>query len=569
MNRVPPNNIREIKNLKDMINESVDIYGDKTAFLRKLGSDQEYQAITYNKLKEDIDSLGTKLTNLGLKDKRIAVIGENRYEWAVGYLTVVNGVGGVVPLDRELPQNEIESLIIRSKASAVIFSDKVKEKIQAIKENLKDVEYFIDMDIEGHDDEYKSLSKLIEEGKELIKKGDISYTNSSIDEEEIKIILFTSGTTDLSKAVMLSHKNLCTNIMDMSSYVYFDSNDTFLSVLPIHHTYECTCGFLCALYRGATIAYCEGLRHIAKNLKEAKVTVMLGVPLIFESMYKKIWESAAKSGLDKKLKTGIKISNALKLVGIDASKKIFKSLHENFGGKLRLLVSGAAAIDPKVSKGFRNLGIAFLQGYGLTECSPILTVNKNDKFKDASAGLPLPHVNLKIDNPNQDGIGEIIAQGDNVMHGYYENQEATDKILIDGWFYTGDLGYLDKEGFLYITGRKKDVIITKNGKNIYPEEIELLLNRSPYIKECMIYAKNDSKGDDIVAAAIIVPELEEFEIQFGEVSDEKIKETIADEVKKVNKGLVLYKYIRDFKIQKDEFIKTTTKKIKRHMVEKQ
>ncbi len=564
--------VRPIENLKDMLEGSVKIYGDKPAFFSKMNGSSDYQPISYNQFKEDVDALGTALLDLDLVNKKVAVISENRYEWAVTYLAVINGVGTIVPLDKELPENEVESLINRSGASAVVYGNTNEKQIDNIRANIPSVDHFIHMDKSSENGNVLSFSKLLEKGRKLIETGNSTYLNSNIDIEEIKILLFTSGTTAVSKAVMLSHRNICTNLSAMSSMLNIRSDDTFLSVLPIHHTYECTCGFLCPIYRGAAVAYCEGLRHIPKNLKESKATIMLGVPLIFESIHRIIWKQAAKNPeLLKKLKMGIKISNFLKKIKIDVTKKLFKPIHENFGGNIRLFISGAAAIDPEVAVGFEQLGIPVRQGYGLTECSPIVALNRDIEYRHDSAGIPLPNLEVKIDSPNEEGIGEIIVKGPSIMHGYYENAEATADALKDGWFYTGDLGKMDSNGFLYITGRKKNVIVTKNGKNIYPEEIEVLLGRSPYILESMVYAQDKESGDDITVAAQIVVDQEALQEDFSneDLNKDKVYEIIEKEVKEINKQLVSYKGIRKVILREEEFAKTTTRKIKRYVEEEQ
>jgi long-chain acyl-CoA synthetase len=347
--------------------------------------------------------------------------------------------------------------------------------------------------------------------------------------------------------------------------LYIDEKDIFLSILPIHHTYECTCGFLCQLYRGCTIAYCEGLRHIVKNLKESKATMMLGVPLLFESMYRQIMNQAIKSKGEKKIKFAIGLSNALRKINIDIRRKLFKQIHEALGGHIRLFISGAAGIDPQIAKGLRELGISLVQGYGLTECAPIVALNRDIYYKDEAAGLPLPNLQVEIDNPDEDGIGEIKCKGSSVMLGYYNDQEATAEVIKDGWFYTGDSGFIDKDGFVHITGRKKNVIITGNGKNVFPEEIETLLNRSLYIKESLVYGKGQSDGDTVICAKI-VPEKEKIEedIKNNTAPGLTVKEIIEKEVKKINQSMVIYKHVKEFTLQDEEFIKTTTKKIKRH-----
>lgn len=566
MKNIPLFKVRTIHNLKDMINSSVENYGDKAAFLVKRKNIEGYVPVSYKQFKKDIDALGTALSSLGLKGKRIALIGENRYEWAVTYLSVVNGLGVIVPLDKELPSNEIESLLVRSKADAIVFSSTNVEQIKAFSNDLKSVKYYINMDLNQGTENILSFNSLIEKGNQLLEQGDRTFINAEIDEEVMNMLLFTSGTTETSKAVMLSHRNIAKNLMAMCSMTYIDDKDIFLSVLPMHHTYECTCGFLCPMYRGSTVAFCEGLRHIPKNLQESKATMLLGVPLIFEAMYKRIWDQAAKNGIDGKLRFAIKLSNFLKIFGIDITKKLFAKVHENFGNP-RLYISGAAGIEPSVAKGFRDLGILFLQGYGLTECAPIAALNRNIDYKDDAAGLPLPGLEVIIDSPDEEGIGEILVKGPNVMLGYYENEEATKKAFQDGWYRTGDLGFIDRDKFVHITGRKKNVIVTKNGKNIFPEEIESLLNKSKYIKESMVYGQADEESGETLVAAVIVPDMDVISEEYKDkqLTEEEIRNIIQQEIKAVNKSLTLYKYIRNFQIRENEFIKTTTKKIKRYL----
>lgn len=570
MKNIPLYEVRKINNLKDMLDSSVHIYGEKAAFLRKFHEAEAYSPVTYKEYKQDVDALGTALIHMGLKGKRIAVIGENRYEWAVSYLATVNGTGIVVPLDKELPANEIRNLLIRSKVSAIIYSNNISEKVSTAVQALDFIDFFINMDSSASSENNLSFSSLLEKGRQLLSQGDNSFTTAVIDNEEMSILLFTSGTTELAKAVMLSHRNIAENLMSMCSMLYISEKDTFLSVLPIHHTYECTCGFLCPIYRGATVAYCEGLRHIVKNLKESKTTVLLGVPLIFESMYRRIWDQAGKNPeLLKKLKLGLKISNLLRKLGVDITKKLFSAVHENLGGYIRIFISGAAGIDPLVAKGYRELGMHIVQGYGLTECAPIVALNRDVDFKDDAAGLPLPGLEVKIHEPDSEGVGEIIVKGPSIMLGYYENPEATAKVLKNGWFHTGDLGYMDQDQFVHITGRKKNVIVTKNGKNIYPEEIETLLSRSPYILESMVVGKLDETSGETEVSAVIVANTDKIHEDFKdkELSSQEIRNLIQNEIRSVNKSLVAYKAIKDFSLRETEFAKTTTKKIKRYVEE--
>ncbi|NTV89995.1 MAG: AMP-binding protein [Clostridiales bacterium] len=560
--------VRTISDLKDMLEQSCRLFGDRNAFWLK-GTDGNYSGITYKQFKNDVDALGTALINLGLKDSFIAVIGENRYEWCMSYLSVVNGTGIVVPLDKELPLNEIQNLLERSNASAIIYSGKTCEEVQSLSGKVPALKYFINMDLPEDNDETLSFAGLLEKGRRLMDAGDQSFLEAEIDSEAMNILLFTSGTTDLAKGVMLSHRNICSDIMDVCKVIYISKDDCVLSMLPLHHTYECTCGFLVIIFNGCRISFIEGLKHIAKNLKEVKPSMIFVVPLILENMYRKIWDQASKTkGLVKKLKFGIFISTIMyNGFGIDKRRKLFNQIHENVGGNLRLIISGAAAIEPTVSKGLRTFGFSVLQGYGLTECSPIVTVNTDKQFKDSSIGLLLPSQQARIDNPNAEGIGELVVKGDNVMLGYFGNKTATEKVLKDGWFRTGDLCKVDKEGFYYITGRQKNVIVTKNGKNIYPEEVEAYLNKSQFILESLVWGKEDEKSDETYVYASIVPDYDAIASKLGKknYTPEEVNALLDHEVKSVNKNMPLYKRVKSFTIHEGEFTKTSTKKIKRYL----
>jgi len=559
--------VRHIENLKDMMEQSCRLYGDKDAFLVKTGDDT-CRGIKYKEFKRDVDALGTAFTELGLKDGFIAVIGENRYEWCVTYLAAVNGTGVIVPLDKELPVQEIENLLLRSRAKALVFSGKLDREIKRISSAVPSVKYFIGMDLEEDDGSFLSYGRLLQRGKDALDSGNRAFTDAPIDNEAMSILLFTSGTTDLAKGVMLSHKNICSNLMAVCSSIYIDEKDSVLSILPLHHTYECTAGFLVMVYNGCTISFNEGLKHIAKNLREAQPTILILVPLILENMYKKIWEQAGKTrGMKTKLRTAMFMSNVLRVFGIDLRRKLFKRIHDNVGGRIRLIISGAAAIEPSVSRGFRSLGITVIQGYGLTECSPIVAVGREKNLRDDSIGQPLPGVEVKVVGAGSDGIGEIVVKGDNVMLGYFENRLATDRVLKDGWLYTGDLGKVDKDDFYTITGRKKNVIVTKNGKNIFPEEVEAYLNKSAFILESMVWGKEEENSEETLVCAQIVPDYEAIKEKFKleTVSREEAGKIIGNEVKLVNRNMPLYKRIRHFTIRENEFEKTTTRKIKRYL----
>ncbi len=566
---IPLYNTRKIKDLRDMLEQSSRLFGNKDAFYTRNKAGM-YQGITYSDFKNDVDALGTALAGMGLKGGYIAVIGENRYEWCVTYLSTVNGTGVVVPLDKELPAVEIENLLQRSNAAAVVFSGRYGDDMKKIQASTTTIKYFINMDLDEDEGCFLSYARLVDSGRELLASGDRSFLDTEIASDEQAVLLFTSGTTDLAKGVMISHKNICFDITAVCSMILIDSKDSVLSILPLHHAYECTCGFLLMIYNGCTISFAEGLKHIPRNLRETRPTILLLVPLILESMYRRVWEQAGKKpGLKLMLKAAIAVSNfTYSILKIDLRKKLFKKVHDNLGGRIRLVISGAAAIDPVVCKGFRAMGVPAIQGYGLTECSPIVTVNTEFIFKDNSIGFPLTGTEVKIDSPGSDGIGEIIVKGDNVMLGYYNNEEATRKILKNGWLFTGDLGYMDNSGFVYITGRMKNVIVTKNGKNIYPEEVESYLNRSPYILESMVWGDYDEVSGETQVHAQIVPDFEAINsrLKIDTGSKEEIRKLINSEVRNVNKNMPLYKHIRQVSIREEEFAKTTTRKIKRYEV---
>ena len=553
--------VRKIRDIKDLVESSAEIYNNKAAYLVK-NSMREYEEVSFKKAKENMDALGTALINLGLKNEKIAVIGENRYEWAISYLAVICGTGIVVPLDRMLPEKEIESCLKRGEVTAVIYSGRLEEEIKNISERLDSIKYFIGMDLKEETGRFKSLELLLKRGRILLDEGNTDFIKAEIDVNAVAEILFTSGTTSESKAVMLSHNNLAFNIMNQCSMLYIDDKDVFLSILPIHHVYECVCGFLTPYYRGCTVAYAEGLKYIQKNMQESKATMMLGVPLIFETMYRRIWAGIEKQGKAKLVNTMIKVTNSMGPLGKKLKRKVFKSIYDQFGGNIRLFIAGAAAINPEVSKGFQDFGILALQGYGLSECAPIVALNPNTCPKDDAAGLPLFNTEVKIVDKNDEGIGEIVTKGEHVMLGYYQNEEATKEAIKDGYFYTGDLGYIDEDGYVHITGRKKNVIITKNGKNVYPEEIEGLINDLEYVKECMVYGKKEK--DDILLSVQVIPDLDKIKENLGEKPEEEIKDIIWQDIKKINENMAVYKRIKNLELRDKEFEKTTTMKIKRY-----
>lgn len=552
------------ENLKEMLEKSGELYGDKPAYIFKTKEPGKFREITHREFRDDINALGTKLIDLGLKDKRIAVISENRYEWGVVYLSVVAGTGVIVPLDKSLPDNEIESLIIRSGVEAIFYSNKYNDIMNKIKEegNTK-LKYFISMDIDNEDNGILSQKELIVEGKKLLNKGNEEFLKAEIDNEKMSIMLFTSGTTAMSKAVMLSHKNICANLKDITSVIKLYPEDRFLSFLPLHHTFECTVGFLYPISIGGAIAFCDGIRHIAENIKEYQITAMISVPILFEAMYKKVLKGIEKKGKLETVQKGIKISNALLKIGIDVRKKLFKDIHDTLGGKVRLFVSGGAALDPEAEKGFNDLGFTMYQGYGLTESSPVIAAEDDKYRKIGSIGKAFPSLDVKIDSPNEEGVGELLAKGPSIMLGYYDNEEATKEAIdSEGWLHTGDLAKIDKNGYIFISGRKKFVIVLKNGKNIYPEELETLINKIEGVKESFVYGKPEDDGDYKICAKLVYDK-DVTKERYKTEDEKELKEIIWQEIKKINKTMPAYKYIRDITLTQTELIKTTTQKVKR------
>ena len=553
---------KEYNNVREVINDAIENYPDCNAFTLKIKKEEEvsYRYITYKEFGEEINAFGTALIDLGLKNKRIAVIGKNRYEWVLGYLATLNGVGIVIPLDKGLPEQEIILSLQRSEADAVIFEESFAETMQKIRiEKQTKVKTFISMDTSTKFG-FITIDNLLKKGKDLIKQGNKDFIDSEIDNEAMSIILFTSGTTSLAKAVMLSNKNIASNITAMNAMIDFKNTDTNIAFLPFHHTFGSTC-LLMMLNSGVNNVFCDGLRHVQENLKEYKVSVFVCVPLILEAMHKKIMQTIEKQGKSKIVEKGKKITKALLKVGIDIRRKVFKEIIDNLGGALRLVVSGAAAINKQVAEDFNSFGITTIQGYGLTETSPVLCGENVKNIRYGSVGLPLYNVDIKIDNPNEQGVGEILAKGSNVMLGYYNNKEANDEVFENGWFHTGDLGYIDKDDYLFVTGRKKNVIVLKNGKNVYPEELEVLINELPYVEESMVFGY--PKDDDLIVSVKIVYNKDLVNEKYPNVSEADFEKIVWDDIKKINNNLTNYKHIKKLIVTDEPMIKTTTAKVKR------
>lgn len=572
--RTEPYETTNYKTVKEFFTKSINEFSERPCILEKPDHKEPYKTYTYKEFGDDVIALGTAMIKLlNLKDKKVIIIGETQYDWYISYMAMLTGVGIAVPVDRELPLNELENVVRRSRASAIIYSPKKEDDVKKIRETIPEVEYFIEMksdkDLDGKD---VGINYLIDNGKRIVNSGDNSFMDIEIDPEEFKVLLFTSGTTSNSKGVMLCNKNLAENINAVNAYVKIYPTDKFFSVLPLHHTYESTIGFLVPIAIGCSIAVCEGLRYIVPNLQEAKPTAVLTVPLLVESIYKKINETIKKSHKEKLVNSMIHITNGLKSVGIDIKKKVFKEIYDNLGGDIRIIVSAAAPIDKKVGNWLEDIGILFLQGYGLTETAPIAALTPDYKPMVGSAGKAVVQAQIKVDNPNENGEGEIMIKSPTLMLGYYEDEEATrEAIEPDGYFHSGDIGYINEEGFIYITGRSKNVIVTQNGKNIYPEEIEMLLDKIPEIKEVMVYGKapegEEAKRKDdkeLIITARVIPDREKVEELHGNISDEEIKKIIWEQIKGVNKKLTSYKAVKSLELKEGEFEKTSTMKIKRY-----
>lgn len=545
----------EVTNFKDMLFRSADIYRTRTAFKIK-DKNGNIESITYEQFKNDVVYLGTSLIRKGFTNKRIAVIGKNSYNWCVSYLAA-SIVGIVVPIDKELHTDDVINFMNVSQTVCILGDSK---NLDAVLDNIAKLEnpdtLFITFG--------KKFDSFLAEGRTSYLNGFTIFNQIQVNPDELRILLFTSGTTGSAKGVCLSQRNICSNLLSTYGIVKVKRSDLFFSVLPLHHTYECTLGFLLPIYSGASIAHCEGLRYIAKNMQEFHPSVILCVPLLLENLHKNIIKNINKSLPDKYKKKNNE--NPFQTLPFFIKKVVKTKVKNTLGGRLRVFIVGAAAANPNIVSDFRDLNLNTLQGYGLTECSPLVAGNTDFFQKDDAAGLPIPNVEYIIDSPNDEGVGEILVKGPNVMLGYYEDEEKTKQTIVDGWFHTGDLGKIDKDGYLYITGRCKSVIVTKNGKNIYPEEVEYYLNDNPLISESLVLGIQKEGDDETYINAQIYPNIEAItEYLKGSVpTKEEIWKVISDVVSSVNKKLPNYKHIKSFGIRDKEFEKTTTQKVKRY-----
>ena len=565
MKKFKLNDVPKINSIQELLIRAAEVYQDKLA-LEDL-NDTPIERVMYGELLNNVLKFGSALKKLGLKERtHIALISENRVQWSLSFLTAMTFNYVIVPIDKNLTENEILNIIHESDSEAIIFSGSFAELIAGHHHSLKRLKSFVCMDKTSEEADFLEMKELINNATPC----DIDDL-PKINNNDVAEIIFTSGSLGRAKGVMLSQKNLASNIVDMVGMLMMYPEDRFLSVLPIHHTYECTCGMLCPLYCGSSIHYARGLKTIVDDIQKVKATIMLGVPLLYDKMFKRVSKTIKEDKVKSKIVPPlVKITNFAKAIGFkNIKKKIFAEMHDKFGGHIRIFIAGGAAPDPQIAKGLREFGFSFLQGYGLTETAPILALNRVDDFKDNAAGIPLPSVEIKINKPDENGSGEIWAKGPNVMTGYYKNEDLTKAAFEDGWFKTGDIGFIDKDGFLHINGRMKNMILSKGGENVFPEEIEDILNRSPFILESIVYGKAHERQGEVIAAQIVVDAeafIELSETKNLQINQELIDNVIKEEIDKTNSQLADFKRIRSFEIREKEFEKTTTQKIKRYLI---
>ncbi|HBL40201.1 MAG TPA: AMP-dependent synthetase [Ruminococcaceae bacterium] len=560
--------VRQIRDLKDMLNQTLTLFGDRYAFEIKKSGVAETVKLTYKDYLHDINALGTALLNMGYKNKNIAILSDNRYEWCLSYMATVCGVGIVVPIDKELLFNDINDILVRAEISMIFCDKRALAKLSGGK--IPDGVVVVCFDKDEDDEQALSFTKIVEAGAALVEQGDRHYIDAEIDPEKMCTLLFTSGTTGLSKGVMLCHRNFCFEVMSAMSVLKIYPEDCGISLLPLHHTFESSIMVFFAPYCGAKVTFCEGFKYVLKNMKEFNPSVFVAVPLLLETVHRRILKEIKKKKNGEALfKIGKKICLFGSKVGLDFSKVFFKEIQQTFGGNMRLIICGGAPIDPQILEDFKAFGIQILFGYGLTECAPLAIINNDRLHLTKSFGEPLPGTQAKILDPDENGIGEICVKGGMVMLGYYQNQAATDAVIDeDGFFHTGDLGYADKDGHFYMAGRCKNVIVTANGKNIYPEELEYHLSLNPIVGEAMVYEDTDDKGQPIVKASIY-PNDEEICAALGKdsISEEDREKAVKSAVSEVNEKMPSFKHIRSVSVRQKEFIKSTSQKILRHRKE--
>ena len=550
--------------IKEIISASADKYKNDVAFRvkTKQGKDPEYKDYTYADFIENVNACGTALYESGFKGGRIAIIGRNQYHWVVAHMACLFGGIVSVPIDKELPLGEMEDSLIRAEADAVVFDVKNKEQIEQIKANGRTkIREFILMNEKS--DEYRCVEDLITSGRKLVADGKREFIDFKPAPESMAILLFTSGTTSKSKAVMLSNKGIACNVADLLAFEVFDEHSTNIAFLPFHHILGST-GMLFVLADGMRTVFSDGIRYIKQNLTEYGVTFFLGVPALIDKMYETVVKGIEKQGKTKTVENAKKLAKFLLFFHIDIRRKLFKEIIAQMGGQLKYIISGGAPLSPEVAQGFTDLGIEIYQGYGLTETSPVLAAENKGHIRAGSIGRPLPAVQVEFKDKDEDGMGELCAKAPNVMLGYYKNEELTNEVIVDGWFHTGDLGYMDKDGYIFLTGRKKDMIVLKNGKKAFPEEIEILLNKIPGVMDSFVFGEPiDGDWTDLrIAVQIQYSKNEIAELYKAETEDE-IRDVIWEKIKDVNQTIPHYKRVTDLYLTEEPFIKTTSLKIKR------
>lgn len=550
--------------IKEIISASADKYKNDVAFRvkTKQGKDPEYKDYTYADFIENVNACGTAFYESGFIGGRIAIIGRNQYHWVVAHMACLFGGIVSVPIDKELPLGEMEDSLIRAEADAVVFDVKNKEQIEQIKANGRTkIREFILMNEKS--DEYRCVEDLIASGRKLVADGKREFIDFKPAPESMAILLFTSGTTSKSKAVMLSNKGIACNVADLLAFEVFDEHSTNIAFLPFHHILGST-GMLFVLADGMRTVFSDGIRYIKQNLTEYGVTFFLGVPALIDKMYETVVKGIEKQGKTKTVENAKKLAKFLLIFHIDIRRKLFKEIIAQMGGQLKYIISGGAPLSPEVAQGFTDLGIEIYQGYGLTETSPVLAAENKGHIRAGSIGRPLPAVQVEFKDKDEDGMGELCAKAPNVMLGYYKNEELTNEVIVDGWFHTGDLGYMDKDGYIFLTGRKKDMIVLKNGKKAFPEEIEILLNKIPGVMDSFVFGEPiDGDWTDLRIAVQIQYSAKEIAELYKVETPEEIRDVIWEKIKDVNQTIPHYKRVTDLYLTEEPFIKTTSLKIKR------
>ncbi len=552
---------QRLRTTRELVQRSEELFADRVAF-RELDRERQVQEYTYRQLARDVDSFGAALLHHGLMGKHIALLGENCYRWVVSYLAIAGGLGVVVPLDKELPAGDIAKLLRKSNSDAVICTALFAPLIRSVLPECPVVTCCVDMGNSNHEEPgFLAFDRLLEEGSAILAGPGSPYPTLPIDPDSLCEIIFTSGTTGANKGVMLCQRNVMAVLHGIMQLI--QAEPVSISVLPISHSYECTCHVLGGIYSGITVCFNDSLKHLMDNLRLFRPGMSLMVPLFLETMHRQIWKEAEKANLAGHLRYGIAFSNLLRKLGIDMRRLYFKPILEKFGGNLRQIVCGGAPLREELIKGFGDIGIDVVNGYGITECAPVISTNSTAWQRAGSVGLVLPVCDVRIDMPDEKGNGEVLVRGDTVMLGYYNDEEATKAAFApDGYFKTGDLGRLDRRGVLHLTGRKKNLIVLSNGKNVCPEEVEeAILGQIGYVREVVVYSHSAAgRQETIVADVYLDPE------HTGSASQAELRERLEQDIRRLNNRLPAYKRVQEVRISQTEFEKTTTRKIKRQVV---